>query len=82
MLEPYEWKRSRTVLRRESGSNPADLVDTIHVVEADYRYDLTGISPTLLNTFRECGICLDDLETKLKEEAVVYGSEVNESFSD
>lgn len=27
MLEPYEWKRSRTVLRRESGSNPADLVD-------------------------------------------------------
>ena len=27
MLEPYEWKRSCTVLRRESGSNPADLVD-------------------------------------------------------
>lgn len=27
MLEPYEWKRSRTVLRRGSGSNPADLVD-------------------------------------------------------
>ena len=27
MLEPYEWKHSRTVLRRESGSNPADLVD-------------------------------------------------------
>ncbi len=25
MLEPYERKRSRTVLRRESGSNPADL---------------------------------------------------------
>lgn len=55
---------------------------TIHVVETDYRYDLTDISPTLLNTFRECGICLDDLETKLKEEAVVYGAEVNESFSD
>lgn len=55
---------------------------TIHVVEADYRYDLTDISPNLLNTFRECGICLDDLETKLKEEAVVYGAEVNESFSD
>ena len=29
MLEPYEWKRSRTVLRRESGSNPADLVDKL-----------------------------------------------------
>lgn len=55
---------------------------TIHVVEADYRYDLTDVSPTLLDTFRECGICLDDLETKLKEEAVVYGAEVNESFSD
>ena len=82
MLEPYEWKRSRTVLRRESGSNPADLVDTIHVVEADYRYDLTDISSTLLDTFRECGICLNDLEMKLKEESVVYGSEVNESFSD
>lgn len=27
MLEPDEWKRSRPVLRRESGSNPADLVD-------------------------------------------------------
>ena len=25
MLEPYEGKPSRTVLRRESGSNPADL---------------------------------------------------------
>ena len=55
---------------------------TIHVVEADYRYDLTDVSPTLLDTFRECGICLDDLETKLKEEAVVYGAEANESFSD
>ena len=28
ILEPYEGKLSRTVLRRESGSNPADLVDT------------------------------------------------------
>ncbi|CDX01780.1 Hypothetical protein DPCES_1893 [Desulfitobacterium hafniense] len=27
MLEPYEWKRSCMVLRRESGSNPANLVD-------------------------------------------------------
>ena len=33
MLEPYEWKRSRTVLRRESGSNPADLVDYYPLVE-------------------------------------------------
>ena len=82
MLEPYEWKRSRTVLRRESGSNPADLVDTIHVVEADYRYDLTDISSTLLDIFRKRGICLNDLEIKLKEESVVYEAEANESFSD
>ena len=34
MLEPYEWKRSRTVLRRESGSNPADLVDYGELVRA------------------------------------------------
>ena len=30
MLEPYDGKLSRTVLRRESGSNPADLADQIH----------------------------------------------------
>ena len=29
MLELYDGKLSRTVLRRESGSNPADLADTI-----------------------------------------------------
>ena len=29
MLEPYEGKPSRTVLRRESGSNPADLAGKI-----------------------------------------------------
>lgn len=54
----------------------------IHVVEADYRYDLSDVSPALLNTFRECGICLNDLEMKLKEETFVYGTEANESFSD
>lgn len=27
LLEPYEWKRSRTVLRREGASNRPDLVD-------------------------------------------------------
>ena len=29
MLEPYDGKLSRTVLRRERGSNPSDLVDNI-----------------------------------------------------
>lgn len=43
MLEPYEWKRSRTVLRRESGSNPADLVDyqslAVRLIRAVNSYD-------------------------------------------
>lgn len=54
----------------------------IRVVEADYQYDLTDVPPTLLDTFRDCGICLNDLEAKLREEAVVYGAETNKSFSD
>ncbi|WP_341474101.1 hypothetical protein, partial [Eubacterium callanderi] len=29
MLEPYEWKRSRTVLRRERASNRPDLADAL-----------------------------------------------------
>ena len=33
MLEPYEWKRSRTVLRRERASNRPDLVDYGAMVE-------------------------------------------------
>lgn len=59
------------------GSDFAKLISL-----ADYRYDLTDISSTLLDTFRECGICLNDLEMKLKEESVVYEAEANESFSD
>ena len=34
MLEPYDGKLSRTVLRRESGSNAADLVDYTNLVAA------------------------------------------------
>ena len=33
MLEPYEWKRSRTVLRREGASNRPDLVDYFPLVK-------------------------------------------------
>ena len=33
MLEPYEWKRSRTVLRREGASNRPDLVDYFPLVQ-------------------------------------------------
>ena len=53
----------------------------IHIVEADYRYDLSDIPRPLLDIFRECGICLSDLEEKLKEEEVVYGTSTNKSFS-
>ena len=34
MLEPYEWKRSRTVLRRERASNRPDLADYYPLVQA------------------------------------------------
>ena len=54
----------------------------IRVVEAGYRYDLLDIPPTLLDTFRECGICLEDLEEKLKSEGAVYGVDGTKSFSD
>lgn len=33
MLEPYEWKRSRTVLRRERASNRPDLADYIEIIK-------------------------------------------------
>lgn len=47
----------------------------VHVVEADHRYDLTDLPAALLDTFRECGVCLNDLEEKLMEEKIVYGVE-------
>lgn len=34
MLEPYEWKRSRTVLRRERASNRPDLADYVSLINA------------------------------------------------
>ena len=51
----------------------------IRVVEADYRYDLSDIPRTLLDTFRECGICLSDLDEKLKAEEAVYGADTAEA---
>ena len=45
----------------------------IQVTEADYRYDLTDLRPDLLDMFRECGICMRDLEDKLTQETIVYG---------
>lgn len=45
----------------------------ISIVQADYRYDLSDVPPNILATFRECGICLNDLETKLINEDIIYG---------
>lgn len=47
----------------------------IHVTEADYRYDLTDLRPDLLDMFRECGICMRDLENKLMQETIAYGDD-------
>ena len=44
-------------------------------MEADYRFDLTDIPAPLLDTLRECGVCMSDLEDKLVQEKVVYGVE-------
>ena len=51
----------------------------IRVVEAGYRYDLSDIPRILLDTFRECGICLSDLDEKLKAEEAVYGVDTAEA---
>lgn len=52
----------------------------VSVVEADHRFDLTDIPRELLDTIRESGICLDDLDEKLKAETIVYGVDRAESF--
>lgn len=67
MLEPYEWKRSRTVLRRESGSNPADLVDYGPLVQQfGSQGQVIDISPTSTNYINPMDINLDysDDETR------------------
>ena len=38
MLEPYEWKRSRTVLRRERASNRPDLADYVSTYGDSFRF--------------------------------------------
>ena len=47
---------------------------TIYIVEADYRYDLTDLPSDFLETLREAGICLHDLEDKIIQEKAVYGT--------
>jgi len=47
LLEPYEGKLSRTVLRGESGSNAADLLDNLSVTNT---YLLTRNRKRVLNS--------------------------------
>lgn len=51
----------------------------IRIIEADHRFDLTDLPPDLVDTLRECQVCLADLEEKLMEEEVIYGGDIAES---
>lgn len=44
----------------------------VRITEAEYHCDLTDLRPNLLNMFRECGVCLSDLEDKLIQDVIVY----------
>lgn len=45
----------------------------VRVIEAEHHYDLTDLRPDLLEMFRECGVCLSDLEDRLIQDTIVYG---------
>ena len=58
MLEPYEWKRSCTVLRRERASNRPDLADYYPLVRA-FHGQVIRISPTSHDYINPMDINLD-----------------------
>ena len=51
----------------------------VQIAKADHRFDLTDLSPDLVDTLRECKVCLADLEEKLMREEVIYGSHAAKS---
>ena len=53
MLEPYEGELSRTVLRRERGSNPSDLADYVNLAKALHGTEIKigPSSNTYINVF-------------------------------
>lgn len=66
MLEPYEWKRSRTVLRRERASNRPDLGDYDTIVKdlgGDW-INLGGSNKGNINPLEIKPISLDDSENE------------------
>ena len=71
MLEPYEWKRSRTVLRREGASNRPDLVDYRPLVEGlgGEVIEISATSPNHINALdMESGYNDGDNPVVLKSE--------------
>ncbi len=63
----------KLVCKAEQGSGE------IRVVEADHSFDLTDLPPDLVDTLRECKVCLADLEEKLIGEGVIYCGDTTES---
>ena len=60
MLEPYEWKRSRTILRRERASNRPDLADYGPLVrQFGDQGQVIDISPNSTNYINPMDINLD-----------------------
>lgn len=49
----------------------------ILVFEAGERFDLSDVDPDILDIFRECEVCLQDLDAKLKRDIVLYNGDDN-----
>lgn len=59
MLEPYDGKLSRTVLRREGGGNTADPADcTVRIVAATYSEDESEGAMCVLNLLTRIRVAL------------------------
>ena len=61
MLELYEGKPSRTVLRRESGSNPADLAGEAYRYGCEQAVCMSHYSCGILAAAEALGIDRDEL---------------------
>ena len=49
----------------------------ILVFEAEGGFDLSDVDSDILEIFRECGICLQNLDEKLKRDIVIYNGDCN-----
>lgn len=46
---------------------------SILIEEAEYSYDLKDVPPSLLDSFKEFGFCLEKLKEHLQTEDIIYG---------